>query len=130
MILINKNSSNECVLTLSEKTTLSNAKYLFEFINDATKENKTFIATDSSTNKERYNLFTIVENTTENLLNGTVSLSIGDWKYNVYQQTSTTNLNVNLTSGLVENGKVEVKGSSTALGEFTSEQTTYIEFNG
>ena len=130
MILINKNSANTCILTLSERTTLSNVKYLFEFINDSTKQTKTFLCTDISTNKERFNEFVITENTTENLLTGTVSLTIGDWKYNIYQQTSTTNLIVANSGALVENGKVEVKGTSTDLAEFTSEQTTYKEFNG
>ena len=130
MILINKNSSNTCILTLSERTTLSNAKYLFEFINDSTKQTKTFLCADISTNKERCNEFVITENATENLLTGTVSLTIGDWKYNIYQQTSSTNLIVANSGALVENGKVEVKGTSTNLSEFTGEQTTYKEFNG
>lgn len=130
MILINKNSVNTCILTLSERTTLTNAKYLFEFINDSTKQTKTFLCADISTNKERCNEFVITENATENLLTGTVSLTIGDWKYNIYQQTSSTNLIVANSGALVENGKVEVKGTTTNLSEFTGEQTTYKEFNG
>ena len=130
MILINKNSTNTCILTLSERTTLTNAKYLFEFINDSTKQTKTFLCADISTNKERCNEFVITENATENLLTGTVSLTIGDWKYNIYQQTSSTNLIVANSGALVENGKVEVKGTTTNLSEFTGEQTTYKEFNG
>lgn len=129
MILINKNSANTCILTLSERTTLTNAKYLFEFINDSTKETKTFLCADISTNKERCNEFVITENTTENLLTGTVSLTIGDWKYNIYEQTSTTNLVVANSGAKVENGKVEVKGTSTNLAEFTNAQATYKEFN-
>jgi len=129
MILINKNSANTCILTLSERTTLTNAKYLFEFINDSTKENKTFLCADISTNKERCNEFIITENATENLLTGTVSLTIGDWKYNIYEQTSTTNLVVANSGAKVENGKVEVKGTSTNLAEFTNTQSTYKEFN-
>jgi hypothetical protein len=130
MILINKNSVNTCILTLSERTTLTNVKYLFEFTNDSTKQTKTFLCADVSTNKLRYNEFLIEENTTENLLIGKVSLTIGDWKYNIYEQTSTTNLVVANSGALVENGKIEVKGTSTDLAEFTSEQTIYKEFNG
>lgn len=129
MILINKNSANTCILTLSERTTLTNAKYLFEFINDSTKETKTFLCADISNNKERCNEFVITENATENLLTGTVSLTIGDWKYNIYEQTSTTNLVVANSGAKVENGKVEVKGTSTNLAEFTNTQATYKEFN-
>jgi hypothetical protein len=130
MILINKNSSNEVVLTLSERTSITSPTYLFEFINDSTKQTKVFISQDLSINKERNNLFNIIETATEVPLTGRVSLTIGDWKYNIYQQASTTNLVVANASGLVENGRVEVKGIETDLNEFTGEQTTYKEFNG
>lgn len=130
MILINKNSSNEVVLTLSEKTSITSPTYLFEFTNDSTKQTKVFISVDYSNNKERFNVFNIIETSTEVPLTGRVSLTIGDWKYNIYQQASTTNLVVANASGLVENGRVEVKGIETDLNEFTGEQTTYKEFNG
>ena len=51
MILINKNTTNKVILTLSEKTTLTNAKYLFEVTNDMSNAVKCFIAADISTNK-------------------------------------------------------------------------------
>jgi len=130
MILINKNSSNEVILTLSEKTSISSPTYLFEFTNDSTKQTKVFISADYSNNKERFNVFNIIETATEVPLTGRVSLTIGDWKYKIYQQASTTNLVVANASGLVENGRVEVKGIETDLNEFTGEQITYKEFNG
>ena len=43
MILINKNTTNKVILTLSEKTTLTNAKYLFEVTNDMSNAVKYFI---------------------------------------------------------------------------------------
>ena len=130
MILINKNSSNEVVLTLSEKTSITSPTYLFEFTNDSTKQTKVFISADLSINKERYNEFNIIETSTEVPLTGRVSLTVGDWKYKIYQQASTTNLVVANASGLVENGRVEVKGTETNINEFTGEQITYKEFNG
>lgn len=130
MIKIKKVSGNEVVLTLSEKTSITNPTYLFEFINDATKVTKTFIANDYSNNKERFNIFDIIETSTEDLLNGRVSLEIGSYKYNIYEQTSSTNLIVANAHALVENGKVDVIGTKSVLNEFTSEQKTYTEFNG
>lgn len=130
MILINKNSSNEVVLTLSEKTSITSPTYLFEFTNDSTKQTKVFISADYSNNKERFNVFNIIETATEVPLTGRVSLTVGDWKYKIYQQASTTNLVVANASGLVENGRVEVKGTETNINEFTGEQITYKEFNG
>lgn len=130
MILINKNSSNEVVLTLSEKTSITNPTYLFEFINDATKEIKTFISADFSNNKERFNIFNIIETSTEVPLTGHVSLTVGNWKYNIYQQSSTTNLVVANSGGLVENGRVDVVGTDSELNSFNGEQIIYKEFNG
>jgi hypothetical protein len=130
MILINKNSSNEVVLTLSERTSIVGATYLFEFINDATKETKLFISQDYSNNKERGNIFNIIETSTENLLTGRVKLSIGNWKYNIYQQTSTTNLVVANSGAKVENGRVDVVGTDSELNSFNGEQIIYKEFNG
>ena len=130
MILINKNSSNEVVLTLSEKTSIVNPTYLFEFINDATKETKLFISADYSNNKERFNIFNIIETSTEVPLTGRVSLTVGNWKYNIYQQTSTSNLVVANSGGLVENGRVDVVGTDSELNSFNGEQIIYKEFNG
>lgn len=130
MILINKNSSNEVVLTLSEKTSIVGATYLFEFINDATKETKLFISQDYSNNKERFNIFNIIETSTEVPLTGRVSLSVGNWKYNIYQQTSTTNLVVANSGTKVENGRVDVVGIDSELNSFNGEQIIYKEFNG
>lgn len=130
MILINKNSSNEVVLTLSERTSIVDATYLFEFINDATKETKLFIAQDFSNNKERNNIFNIVETSTENLLIGHINLTVGNWKYNIYQQESTTNLIVANSGTRVENGRVDVVGNDNELNSFNGEQIIYKEFNG
>ena len=107
MILINKNTTNTVILTLSEKTTLTNAKYLFEVTNDMSNEVKCFIAADISTNKLRYNEFEFIENVTENLLMGTFSLTLsGFYKYNVYEQASTTNLDPLLALNLIDKGKL------------------------
>ena len=123
MILINKNSTNTVVLTLAEKTTITNAYYLFEFTSDETNEVKYVIPTDISVNKLRYNEFEITEPTN-------VSLTSGTWKYRIFEQSSSTNLIVANATNLVENGKVDVIGTDTVLNEFTGEQKTYKEFNG
>ena len=130
MILINKNATNIVVLTLAERTTLTNVVYLFEFIKDGSTGNpKYFIAQDLSTNKLRYNEFHIIESTTESLLIGRVNLDVADYKYNIYEQVSTTNLS---PSGLnkVEEGKVQVKTNAVSLSEFNGQQNTIVSFNG
>ena len=126
MILINKNTENVTILTLSEKTTLTDVVYLFEVTHDVTNDVKYFIAPDSSTNKERYNKITITENVTEDLLNGTVYLpNLGSYSYNIYEQTSTTNLD---PSGLnlIDLGKLKVTEAEVVNATYNGNQTNYI----
>jgi len=131
VILINKNTSNTVILTLSEKTTLTNAKYLFEVINDMSNDVKCFIAADISTNKLRYNEFVFIENVTEDLLNGTFSLLLsGFYKYNVYEQTSTTNLNPLLALNLIDKGKLNVVSQLSEYPVYTGNENNTIVYGG
>ncbi len=131
MILINKNTTNKVILTLSEKTTLTNAKYLFEVINDMSNTVKCFIAADISTNKLRYNEFDFIENVTENLLNGTFSLTLsGFYKYNVYEQASTTNLNPLLALNLIDKGKLNVVSQLSDYPVYTGNENNTVVYGG
>lgn len=131
MILINKNTTNNTVLTLAEKTTLTDVVYLFEVINDASQEVKCFIATDISPNPVRYNEFNLIENTTEDLLNGTFSLELsGFYTYNIYEQSSTTNLDPLQATNLVETGKLNVVSTVAELDVYNGNQTQTIVYNG
>ena len=97
--------SNVVVLTLSEKVTISNPKFLFEFINNQTQQKYYCIASDTSLYTDRYNKFNIiVKTTTPSPLIGEIQIPLGDeYTYNVYEQVSSTNL---IPTGLtvVENG--------------------------
>ncbi len=121
-MLIEKNKTNTVILTLSEKTTLTNAYYLFEFISDETNNKVYFIPTDISPNKVRYNEFTIIEPTN-------MSLTVGTYKYTIYEQASSSNTN---PSGLnvVEIGRVDVIGSTTAIPSVTYNKNKIPTFNG
>ena len=131
MILINKNTTNTVILTLSEKTTLTNAVYLFEVINDMSNEVKCFIAADISTNKLRYNEFEFIENVTEDLLNGTFTLTLsGFYKYNVYEQTSTTNLNPLLALNLIDKGKLNVASQLSDYPVYTGNENNTVVYGG
>ena len=110
MISIIKASSNNVCLTLTEKTTIANPIYLFSFTNPQSGDNKTFLSADISIYTDRYNEFVIIETSTnpDNLI-GEVTLTLESyWNYEVYAQTSTTNLIVADAIELVEKGKVYV----------------------
>ena len=115
MILINKNTSNNLILTLTEKTTLVNPFYLFNFKSQQSKNEFNFICSDISTATTRYNKFILVEtgSTSQNLTAGVVSLTDSGWyDYKVYEQASSTNLELSLAGKIVEEGLALVSAST------------------
>lgn len=111
MILIKQNTTNNVVLTLYEYATIYPFDVLFMFKNETTGEIKYFTASDISPATERYNQFNIIENVTENLLQGTVSLDpTGYWSYTIYEMpvASPPSIDPNNAIAIMEVGKVNV----------------------
>lgn len=130
MILLEKGQSNTVYLTLTERVTLTSPTYLFRFTNSTTLDEKAFIVADTSTYDYRHNKFTIIESSSEDLLNGTVSLTEGTWEYEVYEQSSTTNLDYSASTTLLERGKVVVAGTPQAYKEYLDADDTYVIYEG
>jgi len=130
MILIQKATTNLVILTLSERTTITDAYYLFTFTNSTTKEVKSFIGLENSVNPYRANEFSIEENAVEDLEESIVSLSTGFWTYSIREQESSTNLVVAESGNVVEIGKVLVYENEAEIPTFTEEITTIKAFNG
>ena len=126
MITINKGTSNEVVLTLNEKLTISNASFVFVFTNDITGTSVTFTADDTSTAIERYNQFTITENAVQDVYNGTISLdNQGSWTYKVYETPTTSPIDLDDLGAELESGKVNVIGtSSVTYNQFDNNYVT------
>lgn len=103
LTLLQGDITDNIVVTLKEKTTLTNPKYLFVFEHLTTKEQVKFVAgTDLSAYPDRYNEFSV-----------TISqfTTVGQYIYKVYEQASSSNLD---PTGLnmVENGKAEFKDTT------------------
>jgi len=130
MIVINKDTNSTIVLTLTENVTLSSPTFLFRLTSDVTRQSVNFIASDLSSNTCRYNEFLITETDgTEILTSGTVTLDPeGQWTYEVFEQTSTTNLDVaNVDNSTpLETGIVLVKGTKTTYTKHTGIDKTII----
>lgn len=96
---------------------MTNPNYLFVFTNRSANTEIKFVklnATDISQYKDRYNEFSIVTNTYfGTALNG-------QYDYEIYEQTSTTNTNP-IGLNMVESGIMELVGTPF---EFTEYQTT------
>lgn len=101
MLQINKAESKSWYLTLTEKTTISNPTYLFSLTHRLNNAQYNFILTDISAYIERYNEFEITEGTT-------VTLDAGEYLYEIYAQSSPSNLDPALANELVEQGIVKV----------------------
>ncbi len=82
-----KGTTATIICTLKEKQTIDSPYYLFVFTNRGTNDTVTFIKDylhDVSTNKERWNEFTIPVNTYF------ADYKEGWWRYDIYEQTSST----------------------------------------
>ena len=129
MININQGEANTVVLTLSENVTLSTPYYLFEFTNaQATSIIKRFNASDTSCNTTRFNEFTITEDSTEDLDNGTVELKYeGQWYYTVYEVSTATEKDPANATATLETGFVSVFGTEGTVYEYepTESESVY-----
>ena len=113
MIYIEKDSVNNFVLTLSETSTISNPYYLFLFQNEFNKDSQGFqwIGTDTSTYKERYNLFQLEEGVDATFI-------IGQYTYTVYESEDPIvivdqAIDYYSTLSVVEEGRMVVAGVVT-----------------
>ena len=100
MVVLTQSSISLASFTLKETTTISNPTYLFEFENVFTKD-KFYFLPQVLVSNERYNEFSFDLTDT-----GTELDPVGWFRYKVYQQTSTTNLDPLLSEGIVESGKM------------------------
>ena len=100
MIVLQKATTNEeLIFTLTDDSTLSNPYYLFEFISEGNTA-YTCISADLATEaqKVRFNKFTIIEGV-DDRTNGSLILgNTGVYRINVYEQISSTNLDVDNAS--------------------------------
>lgn len=129
MLVVQKGQNNEWTLTLNELTTLTNPNYLFKLTSEYTNQVKIFIAFDTSNYPDRYNTFLITESSNEILTSGTVELNpTGQWLYEVYEQVSSTNLNVSACDNTtpIEKGKVLVLGDTVTY----KKRSSTINFKG
>lgn len=124
MIVLNKNQANTVILTLTEKVTITSPYFLFRFISIADLSEKLCLAADTSSYTDRYNKFTITDSTTEDAANGTLNfLPQGQWKYEAYEQASSSNLLLANTGAMVEQGLVDVVGTGVTYARRTTRKT-------
>lgn len=142
MLIVDKNTSNDWVLNLQEKSQIYNLSgtspyYLFSLTSDTTSEVVNFVADNIAplSARSRYDEFTIIEtgSTYTNLTGGTIHLTPEVfWSFNVYEQTTRNNLDISQTVSLVETrGKIYVRGVEESPNTYYSPtgSTSYITYN-
>lgn len=117
MIVVNQGVENTVDLTLSEKVTIDNPFFLFVFKNDLTKDYVRKVIADQSTYKRRYNRFIFTEGTDITLA------PTGYWHYQIYEQDGLSNTDETLSTGLVEEGKLDVIGTATTHAKHSVTRT-------
>ena len=101
MIYLTRGNTEQVVLTLTEKVTITDANYLFVFTNRTTNEIVKFVvlsANDQSSNTDRFNQFLIDVDTYFSTAND------GWFKYEIYEQASDSNLVVASAGDIIETG--------------------------
>jgi hypothetical protein len=90
MIYVEKDSPTNVALTLTESSSLSSPFYLFEFVNEMTKETTLMSFADISGYPERYNLFVM-----------DIDLMKGQYTYSVYESEDPDPEEIADTTGIV-----------------------------
>ena len=123
MIHLIKGQVNKIILTLSEKATLTSPNWLFYFKSRNTNETVAFVIlnnADLSTYQERFNAFNItVSSYFANKLPG-------EWSYQIYEQTSTSNLIPSQATSMVESGQATLNDTSQfSFTTYSNQTNTY-----
>lgn len=119
-------NTDNLIVTLNEKRTLSDGYYLFVFTNIITNQvvNKIYnFAEDESGYQDRYNSFPIITSTVF------AGKNTGEWRYEVYEQVSSTNTDI---TGLteVERGLLKLNPATEFEYESYNGATSYKQYAG
>jgi hypothetical protein len=126
MLLFTFGNTDDMIVTLNEKRTLTSGYYLFLFENVTTRNQVTKIfnfSADVSSYTDRFNQFPIIVSTVF------ADQDTGHWTYKVYEQTSSSNTDpTGLTE--VENGILQLKPATAFSFTENTGATTFKQYAG
>jgi ABC-type transport system involved in Fe-S cluster assembly fused permease/ATPase subunit len=126
MLLYTIGQQSDTLVTLTESTTIDNPYYLFVFTNVSTKVviNKIVnSADDTSEFKDRINIYNF------NTITLFQNAQAGQYSYEVYEQSSSTNTNINGLN-MVECGKMLLQPAVDLIQQGYEPTTTYKGYAG
>jgi hypothetical protein len=120
VVTVNKGIATNIYLTLTERTTISNANYLFVAKHRGTNEEVRFVLpTNTSIYQSRYDKFSV-----------TVSGEVGFWDYVVYEQASAVNTDETLATE-IERGYMQVVDTPQySATQYAGVNNQYKVYNG
>lgn len=126
MLKITKNSTNQLYVTCSEKVTIDPSYYLMALYSKDNRSTKVLrFSGDSSTNTERWNIFSLTETTAalEDLENAKINLvDGGQYSYTIYSTAATSGTSIS-GAGIVERGLLKVSDPSTSSSTYNTGNT-------
>lgn len=127
MLVIAKNTNTNLIVTVTEKVTLATPYFLFVFQSDVTKEKVIFLQANSSAHTDRYDEFIITERSTNlNFSSGIIELNPhGTWTYEIFEQSSSSNLIEANAGTRLETGIAKVLGTQETYTTYNGQPTTY-----
>jgi hypothetical protein len=132
MIYIDKNTTNNIYLTLSESTSIANPYYLFELDYEGytTPQPIYYYTPDISSYTNRYNEFILVDSditgtfsSTQSSISFTSSINLknGQYKYTIFVSDNPIDVNnlsgVTSSNNIIEIGRMVVNGIDTTIDE-------------
>jgi hypothetical protein len=131
MLIVNKNSVNDLVVTLIERQTLISPYYLVSVESHQSKVKTNCICASLSSNS-RYDLIRLTESgsTSVDAVNGIVNLELGFNTYSIFEQSSSSNLDETLADNFLEKGIIYVSGSTDQIiYQAAQDVMAYITYN-
>ena len=123
MLHLYKGQDNNLIFTIYELSVLASPKYLFIFTGANDKIVK-FVATNIVNHSNRYQTMIVLDKVFKNYDSGT-------WRYEVYEQTSATNLDPLLSSNMVESGFMYLHDATTCVpDEYTDQCNEFKTYKG
>jgi hypothetical protein len=125
MIYLNPNSANEVVCTLRDLCSNQLNPFYTWYIENKNTLGGIYFYADNNSQSPYYDSFTISTGGT-GLTAGLINPDAGQWRYEVWEQTSPYQLSTASSLGMLETGIMIVRGTYSEFSSFTGSNTATI----
>ena len=123
-----QSGTNSIVLTLYEKSVQTQPYYTFQLVRKGSFDEVVFYQNDSSYAPWYWNKFEVSVGSIVSATQGQISLSPGEYTYNVYEMSASYSLSYTQSIGLVETGILIMEGTYSVDREYSGNDDTEIVY--